>query len=108
MAFFSFEQKNMKALTQTCILDLIGDDTIYGNGARDIIFGCGGQYGKSLFPSIHLENFQREVAFQLLPKVEVELDSYVGQPAAHSPLVGALGYSSLPITPSLSLVITQP
>ena len=82
MAFFSFEQKNTKALTQTCILDLIGDDTIYGNGARDIIFGCGGQYGKSLFPSIHLEKNQREVAFQLLPKVDVELDSWT---AAHSP-----------------------
>ena len=23
-----------------------GNDTIYGNGARDVIFGCGGEHGK--------------------------------------------------------------
>ena len=23
-----------------------GDDVIYGNGARDVIFGCGGDYGE--------------------------------------------------------------
>ena len=33
--------------TQTKNLDS-GNDNIYGNGARDVMFGCGGDYGKSV------------------------------------------------------------